>query len=125
MIKHIVSLLNMDKYKMSKDNELFEKIVKKFKDLILLLKNGSNNTDNPFQWMSCYFKEHKNIINFFDSIDENYCKKYNEDRINKPNEPTKHPKIYVDFKNYTTYLMEEKYEKLNKLRNKIFNDYNI
>lgn len=120
----------------------FEYIVEQFKKLhIILLKSkicNENciqsklklldlgvNTASGYEWMIELIDFNKNIINYFDTLDKDYCKKYHEDRINYPNIPTKLPEIYVDFKLFVLYLVDEKYEKLDNMRLYILNKYNI
>jgi len=119
---------------------MFEQTVNKFKELyIILLKSKVKNDlksklkllelgikcDSGYEWMLELINFNKDIINYFDSIDKKYCKKYHTYRTNYPDMPTKLPEIYQDFKLYTTYLIEEKYESLENIRMDILNKYNI
>lgn len=124
-----------------KSNKMFEQTVEKFKELyIILLKSKTSNTDlesklkllnlgihcdSGYEWMLELINFNKYIINYFDTINKDYCKKYHIERIEYPDKPTKLPDIYQDFKLYTTYLIEEKYENLENIRTIILNKYNI
>jgi len=94
-------------------------------DQIEMLKMGVTNFDyrSPYTWMVEWHKLDKEIIFKFNSINEEWCKKYYEDKVNFPKESTKFPLIFCDFKDYVDKLVDEKYEECEKIKLKIFENY--
>ena len=89
-----------------------------------MLKMGVDlNYKSPYMWMIKWFKFDKEIISKFDSINEGWCEKYHNDRNNFPNESTKLPLIFCDFKNYVEKLKKEKYEDCEEIKKNIFKNY--
>jgi hypothetical protein len=98
---------------------------KEAEEQIELLKIGIviENYKSPWSWMLDLIKINKDIILYFDGINEDWCKKYHEDRINFSKEPTIFPDIYKDFNLYVDNLMSENYIECIKIKEKIFNSY--
>lgn len=118
--------------------ENFDKIIEEFKKLNKLELSAKSDTDyllddkleliklgvdyDPFPWIT-YYKYIPNIISMLDSINKDWCRKYWEDKTNFPNEGSKFPLIFVDFKYYVEKLMDEKYEECVIIKEKILSLY--
>jgi len=101
-----------------------ENSYKKSQEQIEFLNMGLEvDTKNPWTWIIDFFEMTKKIISYFDGINENWCKKYNEDRINFPDKPTDWPTIFIDFRDYVENLMNENYIECSKLKDRIFISY--
>jgi hypothetical protein len=96
---------------------------KKSEDMIELMQCGvcTEKYENPWKFMADYFKYNKEIIVYLNSVDENWCKKYNYDNENPTIEGgVKFPDIYLDFKDYVDNLNNENYLKCKIIKDKIF-----
>ena len=70
-----------------------------------------------------YTDFNQNILKYFDSINKDWSKEYHYMRKCFPDNPTKMPEIYQDFKLYVNNLMNEKYEECKAIKRKIFISY--
>jgi len=98
----------------------------KAEDQLERLKMGivEEEYDNPWNWMLEYVQIEKDIVSYFDSINEEWCKEFHEERkINSPDKNTKHSPIFVDFKVYVDNLINENYVECDKIRDKILTSY--
>lgn len=93
-------------------------------ELVEMLELGIDvEYKNPFSWMNDLFEINKNIICYFDSINEEWCKKYHNDRNNFPTESTPYPNIFLDFIKYVQKLNNEQYIECQEIKDKIFTFY--